>query len=46
MQEHVLDDRVGALAVGFDLVEVGVDDADELLRLVAVGLVERLFPWR
>ena len=41
MQQHVLDDRIGALAVADDLFEIGVDHADQLVGLVALGLVER-----
>ena len=41
MQQHVLDDRIGALAVADHLVEVGVDHADQLVGLLAVGLLQR-----
>ena len=44
MQEHVLHDRIGALAVADDLVEIGGDHADQILGLFASGLVQgRLF---
>src|SRR5208337_3800257 len=41
MQEHVLDDRVSALAVLDDLVEVAVNRADQLFRLLALARLER-----
>ena len=44
MQEHVLDDRIGALAVLNDLVEIAADGADQLVRLFALGLFERRAP--
>ena len=41
MQEHVLDDRIGALAVLHDLVEIALDGSDQLFRLFAPGVIQR-----
>jgi hypothetical protein len=41
MQEHVLDDRICALAVLHDLVEVAADVDDQPLGLRAPVLAER-----
>jgi hypothetical protein len=39
MQEHVLDDRIGALAVLYNLVEVAPYGADQFVRLAVGGFV-------
>src|SRR5580704_15577311 len=40
MQEHILDDRIGALAVLYNLGEVAVDGADQFVRLAVGRLVD------
>jgi hypothetical protein len=40
MQEHVLDDRIGAFAVLHNLVEVAADGADQFVRLAMGRLVD------
>src|SRR5277367_2609942 len=41
MQQHVLDDRVGALAVLNHLVEIAADGPDQFVRLFAFDALER-----
>ena len=41
MEQHVFDDRVGALAVLHDLVEVAADGFEQLVGLLAPSVVER-----
>ncbi len=41
MQQHVLDDRIGAVAMLHDLVEVAADDADQFIRLFAPAFLKR-----
>ena len=44
MQQHVLDDRIGAPAVLYNLVEVAADGADQFVHLAVGGLVAERRP--